>query len=197
MAVGARGEVEAGRREQLLRAARAVFARKGYGKATVSDIVREAGVAQGTFYLYFPSKKAVLNTLAREFRAALLGAIFAPDLAALPPRERGRAMVRAAFRVSRDNPDLVRALHLGLDLEDLEDPNLEAEDVVGQVAAFLRTKVRPPGFRGMDPEVAARLVCCLVEDAALECFVREDGGRAQEYEDTLVEMIDRILWHGP
>lgn len=197
MAVEARGQVEAGRREQLLKAARKVFAEKGYGKATVSDVVREAGVAQGTFYLYFPSKKAILVTLAREFRAALLGAIFAPELAALPARERGRAMVRAAFRVSRDNPDLVRALHLGLELEDLEDPDLQGSDVVERVAAFLRDKVRPPGFRGMDPEIAARLVCCLVEDAALECFVCEDGSRAQHYEDTLVEMIDRILWHEP
>lgn len=53
-----RTESEAVRRAQLLRAARKVFRAKGYGGASVSEIVREAGVAQGTFYLYFPSKKA-------------------------------------------------------------------------------------------------------------------------------------------
>ncbi len=52
-----RTESEPVRRAQLLRAARKVFRAKGYDGATVSEIVREAGVAQGTFYLYFPSKK--------------------------------------------------------------------------------------------------------------------------------------------
>src|SRR5262245_44500387 len=40
----------------LLAAAVEVFAAKGYTATRVSDIVREAGVAQGTFYLYFKSK---------------------------------------------------------------------------------------------------------------------------------------------
>ena len=33
---------------------RKVLREKGYDSTTVSDIVKEAGVAQGTFYLYFP-----------------------------------------------------------------------------------------------------------------------------------------------
>jgi len=52
-----RTESEPVRRAQLLKAARKVFRAKGYAGATVSEIVREAGVAQGTFYLYFPSKR--------------------------------------------------------------------------------------------------------------------------------------------
>ena len=52
-----RTESEPVRRAQLLRAARKVFRAKGYDGASVSEIVREAGVAQGTFYLYFPSKR--------------------------------------------------------------------------------------------------------------------------------------------
>ena len=41
---------------EILRAARSVFASKGYQAATVDDIAEFAGVAKGTIYCYFPSK---------------------------------------------------------------------------------------------------------------------------------------------
>ncbi len=47
-----RTESEAVRRAQLLGAARKMFRAKGYDGATVSEIAREAEVAQRTFYLY-------------------------------------------------------------------------------------------------------------------------------------------------
>ena len=47
------------RRQQLLEAATWVFARKGYRRAGISDIIARAGVARGTFYLYFDSKEQV------------------------------------------------------------------------------------------------------------------------------------------
>src|SRR5258708_18467004 len=54
----------ADRRTELLAAARTVFAKKGYEDATVSEIVGRAGVAQGTFYLYFPGKEALAGAFA-------------------------------------------------------------------------------------------------------------------------------------
>jgi AcrR family transcriptional regulator len=59
---GERGE----REDQLLAAARKVFRNKGYEGATVAEIVEEAGVAQGTFYLYYPSKKDVFFALGQR-----------------------------------------------------------------------------------------------------------------------------------
>src|SRR3954453_22258900 len=47
------------RRTQLLTAARSVFAKKGYDEETVAEIVGRAGVAQGTFYLYFTGKESL------------------------------------------------------------------------------------------------------------------------------------------
>lgn len=41
-----------------------VFQTKGIEKATVADIVKGAGIAQGTFYLYFPSKLSVMPSIA-------------------------------------------------------------------------------------------------------------------------------------
>ncbi len=46
-------------REKLIRAAIKVFSEKGFFNTKVSDIVKEAGVAQGTFYIYFKSKEEI------------------------------------------------------------------------------------------------------------------------------------------
>jgi len=56
----------AGRRRELLDAAIAVFARKGFHAARVADITAEAGVAHGLLYHYFRSKDEVLETIIRE-----------------------------------------------------------------------------------------------------------------------------------
>jgi TetR/AcrR family fatty acid metabolism transcriptional regulator len=45
------------KREAILRAATRVFAHNGYFNSKVADIAREAGVADGTVYLYFKSKE--------------------------------------------------------------------------------------------------------------------------------------------
>jgi AcrR family transcriptional regulator len=64
-------EVSGGRREQLLAAAREVLAENGYERTTVSSIATRANVAQGTFYLYFPSKESLPGALAMELSRAL------------------------------------------------------------------------------------------------------------------------------
>jgi len=51
------------RRQQILTAATTVFAQKGYRHASVSDIIEAAGIARGTFYLYFQSKEEVFLAL--------------------------------------------------------------------------------------------------------------------------------------
>lgn len=48
---------------QILRAAAKVFARSGYFNAKVSDVAREAGVADGTVYLYFKNKDDLLTSI--------------------------------------------------------------------------------------------------------------------------------------
>jgi TetR/AcrR family fatty acid metabolism transcriptional regulator len=51
------------KREAILRAGTTVFARNGYFNAKVSDIAREAGIADGTVYLYFKSKEEILHSI--------------------------------------------------------------------------------------------------------------------------------------
>ncbi len=54
------------RRTQILDAARECFVQHGFDGTPVSAIVKAAGVAQGTFYLYFDSKQAIVTELQRE-----------------------------------------------------------------------------------------------------------------------------------
>jgi TetR/AcrR family fatty acid metabolism transcriptional regulator len=53
----------ADKREAILRAAIVVFAQNGYFNSKVADIAREAGVADGTVYLYFKSKEEILRSI--------------------------------------------------------------------------------------------------------------------------------------
>lgn len=60
------------RRAELVSAAASLFARRGVAKTAVSDIVRAAGVAQGTFYLYFASKEDAVLAVVERMGAAIL-----------------------------------------------------------------------------------------------------------------------------
>lgn len=52
-----------GKREAILRAGVRVFAAKGFFNSKVADIAREAGIADGTVYLYFKSKDEILHSI--------------------------------------------------------------------------------------------------------------------------------------
>lgn len=53
-------------RAALLRAAEEVIGAKGFAAASIADITRAAGIAQGTFYIYFDGKEAVFRELVAE-----------------------------------------------------------------------------------------------------------------------------------
>ena len=55
------------RLEELMGAAEALFLEKGVDATTISEITEAAGVAKGTFYVYFPSKQEMLAALAERY----------------------------------------------------------------------------------------------------------------------------------
>lgn len=59
----------------IIQAAKEVFAQKGFQDASIKDIVRKAGVATGTFYLYFRNKERFFEALVEEMYQELLQAI--------------------------------------------------------------------------------------------------------------------------
>lgn len=58
-------------RRKILATAEKIFGEKGYFETSVAEITLRTGVAQGTFYNYFPSKKAVFDCLIREMSSNL------------------------------------------------------------------------------------------------------------------------------
>jgi AcrR family transcriptional regulator len=100
---------KAERRQVLLRAARDVFATKGYHDAKVDDIVALAKVAKGTFYLYFPDKRSVFSDLVDVLFQRLGAAILTVDPAADVDAQ-VKHNIRAIVAVLLDDPALTRIL---------------------------------------------------------------------------------------
>ncbi len=71
------------RRAQVLRHAKRIFARKGYHRTNVADIIARARIARGTFYLYFQNKKdlfeELLEQVLSELRERILRIRVGPD----------------------------------------------------------------------------------------------------------------------
>ena len=90
-------------RAELRRCALARFARDGFERTSVADIVAEAGVTERTFYRHFPSKESVLF----EDFASRLG-WFRAALAVRPQSESVLASVRVAIESYPDDREVVR-----------------------------------------------------------------------------------------
>ena len=98
-------------RQRLLDAAEALFGRNGFHSTSVTDVVRRAGVAQGTFYLYFESKEAIYTELVRHLSHSLRQAI-ARDVAGLESRlEIEEAGLRSFLRFAAEHRDLYRIVY--------------------------------------------------------------------------------------
>jgi AcrR family transcriptional regulator len=62
-----KAKVTARRQKQILKAAMEVFSREGYAAATIPKIARRAGIATGTIYIYYPSKRELFVAVIRNF----------------------------------------------------------------------------------------------------------------------------------
>ena len=78
---------KAERRERILEAALTAFERGGYHGTHVDDVIREADIARGTFYLYFPGKHEVFEALVDR----MLGIFLEAQTDARPSRRSRRS----------------------------------------------------------------------------------------------------------
>jgi AcrR family transcriptional regulator len=100
------------RREQLLKVAQDVFAKRGYTRTTVDDIVLEAGVARGTFYLYFDDKRDAFAELVDRF-AKRINEVIVRILPEHPEKtvpDQVRENIRAILRVCLAERSLTKLL---------------------------------------------------------------------------------------
>lgn len=161
------------RRIELLKAAREVLAEKGFEAATISEIVARAGVAQGTFYLYFPSKISLVVTLASEMQKSIERALHTSYAQASNLGEMIDRSVQAAFEILGQYRDILALVHSGIRW-------IEAEKAHAHIFTPYHTLIAEtircaqkdgavdPAIR---PEVTAVFIVGTIYYAADQCYV--------------------------
>ena len=95
-------------RRRLLEAAEQVFAELGYHDASIVKITEAAGVGQGTFYLYFASKKAVFDEVVLDLNTRVRHAMTEASAEGRTRAERELLGFGAFFRFTAEHPALYR-----------------------------------------------------------------------------------------
>lgn len=90
-----------------------LFQEKGYDKVSVDEIVKKAGMAKGTFYIYFESKAAIITQMLQEYDDyySTVAAQMDPNT---PASERLELIVRSSCQFTKESigVDLLRALYM-------------------------------------------------------------------------------------
>ena len=181
---------KAARREEILGAARRVFATRGFRGTTMADIAEEAGVALGTIYLYFVSKEDVFAALNQRFNELITAA-----LTNVPPAtsldETVRLRINNVFATCAQNRDLVRLVVLNTDPESDVTKRLRQnnERRNGPMVRVLTEAMREGQIRVADPCIMTNLTYGLVSIAVYQAFVLSDGADADKYRDGCVDMV--------
>lgn len=110
------GAKRRGKRELILEAAIRVFADRGFNSARVSDVAKEAGVADGTIYLYFKTKEEILLSIFEQSMDTLRDGLVARLDGVSDPMERVRVFARFHFEQVRTNPQVAEVLQVELRL---------------------------------------------------------------------------------
>lgn len=97
-----------GSADRILDAAREVFTARGYEAASISAIARRAGVAEGTIYKHYASKRDLLEAVIRAFYEPLIDETARIAAGIADVRERLRFLVRQQLRAFAERPDLCR-----------------------------------------------------------------------------------------
>ncbi|UNK69490.1 TetR/AcrR family transcriptional regulator [Microbacterium sp. H1-D42] len=140
-------------RRRLLEAAEQVFADLGYHEASIVKITEHAGVALGTFYLYFDSKQAIFDELVLDLNSRVRHSMSESMAGATDRIEAERLGFEGFFRFTAAHPALYRVVReaefvspemLRLHYERIVDgyrAGLAAAQRDGEIAADLDTGV--------------------------------------------------------
>ena len=185
---------KAARREEILDAARRVFAERGFKGTTIADIAEIAGIALGTVYRYFPSKDDLFGALSERFTDLVTSAITA-NVRGDSLESIVRNRVRNVFDVCGANRDLVRLVVLNTDPDSAAEKRMRASEAdrhKPMVEAFT-IGAKQGVTRAADPQVMAQLVIGAVSIAVYQAFVLSDGRNADKIRDECAEMVIAYL----
>lgn len=98
------------RRREILDAARRVFARHGFTRGVVDAIAKEAGLAKGTIYLYFGSKKEIYKAVLQSDMEALKKRNLERIDAAASLKEKLRAFIVSRLENAEEKREFFRIM---------------------------------------------------------------------------------------
>jgi AcrR family transcriptional regulator len=163
------------RRGQILAAAGECFAREGFHRATMQDIVRQARLSPGAIYRYFASKDEIIDAIAAE-RHAREAKLIAAARGRGDTGEALRRLARDLFLSLRDPAERDhRRIGIQMWAEALRRPAILSivRRGVDQPRALLADTIRRAQARGqisarLDPNTAARMAIALFQGFVLQ-----------------------------
>ena len=141
-------------RRRLLDAAERVFGDLGYHEASVVKLAEVAGVAAGTFYLYFDSKKAVFDELVRDLNRRVRHAMKEASSKGGTRLETEVLGFEAYFRFTAEHPALYRIIRQA-EFVSPEMLRYHYDRLSRGYIEALRVAVESGEIGALDPEVAA------------------------------------------
>jgi AcrR family transcriptional regulator len=161
-------ETPSERRRQIMDAAVEMFARKGYHETNVTDISREVGVGHSTFYIYFPSKRALFMECVDQVFQAMFSDVWEEIRHEEDPLRRLR---KRGEVVLKSHPQFIDILNVLRNMVE-DDPRLEAKrkeiyaSIVEPVKRDLTRAMERRMIPRVDPELAGYFVMGFLETAA-------------------------------
>ncbi len=185
------------KRERILDAAERVFARSGFFQARVSEIARDAGVADGTIYLYFKSKDDLLISLF-ESRMERVNSRMRDAIAGLTsPTEKLSAIVHTHLGLVKTSPQLAEVLTVELRQSSKfmkEYANARFGEFLKLIAAVIVEGQEAGEFVNTIPaQHAARMVFGIIDEMALAWLL----GRGESFDvDAVSDWVVTMLVDG-
>jgi TetR/AcrR family fatty acid metabolism transcriptional regulator len=99
---------------KIIEAATRIFAKKGFYSAKVSEIAREAGVADGTIYIYFDNKDDILISLFEEQMQTVLDNMVEQLRAESDPALKLKRFALTHLRLIQKNKDMAEIIQVEL-----------------------------------------------------------------------------------
>ena len=200
MTVHSAAERGGDKRERILTAAERIFARRGFFAAKVSDVAKEAGVADGTIYLYFKSKDDLLISLF-ERRMQQVNELLRAAVAGIKsPRDQLVKLIKTYLQLVHDEPTAVEVLTIELRqsnkfMKDYENPHFaDFLRLLGGIIAAGQDKGELD--RSIPAHVAARMIFGVLDELALAWVLAKQpfGGGAAGARPKKFDIVRAADW---
>jgi AcrR family transcriptional regulator len=146
-------------RTKILQAALQLFAKRGYEGTTTKDLAKSAGVAEGTLFRHFNSKKAILIEVATAGWVDILTDLLT-ELSEMGSYKAVSQVMRRRMLNMRKNGDLMRVCFVEAQYHPELRESIQAEviDKMTDVAeAFFETAMDKGIYRRMNPKIVAKV----------------------------------------